>query len=276
MSEDLITADDGLDANVVGPWAEDKHQRVRKYVGISSAARKKFSVGRTHPYSTCFIDLYCACGRAMIRDTGEFIDGSSVAAWSESVKKNSPFSHVIIGDANADRLGACKARLEALGAQVTSLHGPAEETAKIAATLLDPNGLHVALLDPYNLDALPFSVISDLAALQKMDMIVRFDSGDLERNLGNNLLGQQDTLDSFCPGWREAVKPGRNQSQKHDVFERWLQLVKGLTLKPSHGVEEIKNNNNRTIYWLVFLSRHKLADKFWEEIRHVGQQSTLF
>lgn len=276
MSEEIVTADDGMDANVVGPWAEEKHVRVRKYVGISSGARSKFTKNSRHPYPACFIDLYCATGRAMIRGTDRFIDGSSIAAWRESCAKKSPFSNIVIGDANLDRLETCKSRLEALGAKVTALHGPASETAKEAARIVERSGYHVALLDPYNLSAMPFSVISDLAALKNIDMIVRFDSGDLERNLGNNIVGNQNSLDAFCPGWRQAINPGRNQAQKQEVFELWLERIRALSMIPSHRIPDVKNNNNRSIYWLVFLSRHELADKFWGDVSNIDNQGDLF
>jgi hypothetical protein len=59
--------DDGLPLDEVGAWAKEKHERLRKYVDISRAARRKFVEG---PGGASYIDLYCGSGRAVIRDRG--------------------------------------------------------------------------------------------------------------------------------------------------------------------------------------------------------------
>jgi three-Cys-motif partner protein len=48
---------------------------------------------------------------------------------------------------------------------------------------LNPKGLHFAFLDPYNLENLPFSIISRLAKLPRMDMLIHVSISDLQRNL---------------------------------------------------------------------------------------------
>lgn len=60
----LIDGDDGLPATEVGEWAKQKHEYLRRYLDISSAARKKFLNGRSR--SATFIDLFCGPGRARI------------------------------------------------------------------------------------------------------------------------------------------------------------------------------------------------------------------
>jgi hypothetical protein len=65
--------DDGLPLDEVGAWAKEKHTRLRKYVDISSATRRKWTQG---PGGATYIDLFCGSGRSIIRDTQEKIDGS--------------------------------------------------------------------------------------------------------------------------------------------------------------------------------------------------------
>ena len=61
--------DDGLPLDEVGPWAKDKHDRLRKYVDISRAARRKWIEGSSK--SATYVDLFCGTGRSIIRDTNE-------------------------------------------------------------------------------------------------------------------------------------------------------------------------------------------------------------
>src|ERR1700676_5230113 len=104
-ANDLITGDDGLPAEEVGSWAKEKHNYVRRYVDISRAARKKF-LGPGKAGAT-FIDLFSGPGRARIRETGEWIDGSAVAAWKIAQSSGSGFSEMLVSDIDDERRGAC-------------------------------------------------------------------------------------------------------------------------------------------------------------------------
>src|SRR3990172_6945115 len=81
--------ENNLPLTCVGPWAEEKHARIRKYVDISHAARRKFVEGQG---GATYIDLLCGPGRARIRDTTRIIDGSCLVAAVEAIKSKSPFT----------------------------------------------------------------------------------------------------------------------------------------------------------------------------------------
>jgi hypothetical protein len=38
----MMLDDDGLPLDDVGPWAKEKHERLRKYIDISRATRRKY------------------------------------------------------------------------------------------------------------------------------------------------------------------------------------------------------------------------------------------
>jgi three-Cys-motif partner protein len=148
--------DDGLPLDEVGPWAKEKHERLRKYVDISRAARRKFTEGTG---GASYIDLYCGTGRSFIRDANEKIDGSPLVAFKCASDGGVPFSEVHIADASVDSCRAAEKRLIAIGASPLTDVGSAEDTAVRIVGRLNPYGLHFAFLDPYNLQHLPFSVI---------------------------------------------------------------------------------------------------------------------
>src|SRR5690242_3224203 len=107
----------GLWVEKVGPWAKDKQKIVTDYVQIASATRRK--------YSHCsFIDVFSGPGQSQIRDSGELIDGSPVAAFRQG-RASHPFSSVHVSDIDDDLLASAETRLLNLGAPVKATKGPA-------------------------------------------------------------------------------------------------------------------------------------------------------
>ena len=66
-----------------------------------------------------------------------------------------------------------------------SFSGEANVVINHIIASLDPRGLHFALLDPYNLGALPLSVIEELASVERMDLLTHVSAMDLKRDLHN-------------------------------------------------------------------------------------------
>ena len=156
---------DGLPMGEAGAWTLDKHERLRKYVDSAHGARRKF----TH---RTYIDLYCGAGRTRIRETGEIVDGSPLVAWEAGGRHVDQFTEFLIGDANSEFAEAARVRLAKLGANVKVFPGQANQAVDQVIRALDPGGLHLALLDPFNLGDLPFTVIEKLAAVKRMDLLI--------------------------------------------------------------------------------------------------------
>ena len=92
----LIEGDDGLPAEEVGVWVLEKHTSLKRYLDISRAARQKF-LGEGNAGAT-YVDLFCGTGRARIRETGAWIDGSAVSAWKIARGGRAPFSEILVAD----------------------------------------------------------------------------------------------------------------------------------------------------------------------------------
>ena len=268
----LIEGDDGLQAEEVGAWAKDKHGRLRRYLDISRATRKKFLTGPSR--SAAFIDLFCGSGRALIKETGEWIDGSAVAAWRISRDGGAPFSRVYVSDIDAKRRAATVERLLLLGAPVHELKGSAIESSVEVAKILDPYGLHFAFLDPFSLGALDFKIIRSLASVKRLDMMVHVSVMDLQRNLRSNLGSESEAFDRFAPGWRDEIDLSRSQFEiRRQILDHWRKLVADLDKRPSNEMELIKGDRGQRLYWLLLIAEHKLAHKFWEAARNTKQTS---
>ncbi|MEL6046741.1 three-Cys-motif partner protein TcmP [Stenotrophomonas maltophilia] len=257
---------DGGRREIVGSWVQEKHLRLRHYVDISRAARRKFDRNST------FIDLYCGPGRAVVKDTGEVIPGSAIAACAEAARYTS-FGTIHIADLDAINVSACLDRLnrEGLG-PISTYTGKAEETARQVVSKLSPSGLHFAFLDPYSVQALPFEVIQTLAELPKMDLLIHFSTMDMQRNVKQ--LMSNGKLDLFAPGWRDHVDPAvRNDVAVLAVFRHWCGLIKKLGYQDvSDNVELVSGSKNQPLYWLVLASKSTLGQDFWGKVSNVTAQ----
>jgi len=265
----LIEGDDELPAEEVHDWAKDKHDRLRRYLDISRAARNKFLTGRAK--SATFVDLFCGTGRARIKETGEWIDGSAVAAWKISQEGGAPFSEVYVADIEGERRSATVARLRKLGAPVIELEGAAIDAAATYVNNVNPYGLHFAFIDPYRLGALDFKIMQSLSSLERIDQLIHLSVMDLQRNLGNNLKNGK-AFDCFAPGWRDKVEQNHSQFEiRRQVVEYWKELISGIGKRTSPHMELITGSRGQRLYWLLLVANHQLAHKFWNVAVDKGQ-----
>lgn len=270
----LVDGDDGLPVELVGTWAKEKVDLLCKYIDISRSTRAKY----LPPIGTggaAYIDLFCGPGRARIKDTEEYIDSGAVAAWKKSRDGGAPFSRLIIGDADAVRLGYCVERLHQLDAPVLALHGPALDTAFRARQGTPVYGLNFAFLDPYNLEALNFQVIDTIAKIPRIDMLVHVSAMDLQRNLDKQLTLDDPSFEAFAPGWREAIRVRSKARTRGDFFDYWRELVGRTGAYTSKDVRLVTGSKNQPLYWLLVAAKHDLAHKFWDEVVN-GKQRSLF
>lgn len=266
-------SDDELPSADVGQWAKEKHERLRKYIDISRAARRKF-VERA---GAAYVDPYCGSGRSIVRDTGEEIDGSPLVAFQSAQQGGVPFSDFHIADVKEEACQAAEARLKSLGASPVVHVGPAEDTVARIVMRLNPNGLHFVFLDPYNLGQLPFSVFEALARLRRIDILIHVSAQDFQRNLDAYSASKNSPLDRFAPGWRGTVNLGQSQRGTRAAYlSFWMQRLEALGLPPARHAELVTGTTkNQRLYWLVFVSRSEFAKSLWDKIRNVSGQGEL-
>lgn len=265
--------DDGLPLDEVGAWAKDKHDRLRKYVDISRAARRKFVEGSG---GATYIDLYCGAGRAVVRETGETIDGSPLVAFKCAREGGVPFSEIHIADADEAKCYAATQRIANAGGRAAMDVGPAEDTAARIVARLNKYGLHFAFLDPFNLDDLPFSVIEAFSRLKRIDMLIHVSAQDLQRNLDAYSMSENGPLDHFAPGWRNVVNLKQSKgATRADYIKYWVAKMEALGLPPARAELVSGTTKNQRLYWLVFVSRSDFAKSLWDKIRNVSGQGEL-
>lgn len=265
--------DDKLPVADVGEWAWEKHERLRRYVDITRAVRRKYTKG---PGGATYIDLFCGPGRARISETGEIIDGSPLVAFKTAVETKVPFTQIHIADIDPESTNASIQRIAAAGGHAIGYTGRAENTAQQVISRLNPYGLHFAFLDPFNLESLSFPAIATLAKMKHMDLLLHVSVQDLQRNLDRYINATSSPLDAFAPGWRAKID--LNQSPKAiraALFAYWQSQMGNLGYPEPRGVELVRGTKQQRLYWLVFLSKHELGNEFWNKIRHIGGQGNF-
>lgn len=265
--------DDGLIVSEVGPWAAEKHARVRQYIEISSATRKKYIPPPSWHAGAAYIELFSGPGRSLINGTKRIIDGSPLVAY-RAANTSVPFTEMHLNDYDQANSFAVNARLQALGGAPICYSEPADVAVDKIVAALNPSGLHFAFVDPFNLEGLSFEIIRKLSKL-KVDMLIHVSVQDLQRNL-DKYSRPGGVFDTFAPGWSNQVD--RNQSInafRAALMEYWLAEIRKLGKLPSKGVELVEGPRGQRLYWLVFVSEHNLAQKFWEAIRDPMRQTKM-
>lgn len=255
----------------VGKWVpQEKHLYLTRYLNATREAQKKFK-------QRVLIDPFGGPGRIQVEGENFTRDGGSVIAYRQSCISGAPFTKVLVGDLDESRARANEMRLTAIQAPAQHFVGPAVETVDAMAKAVPFGALALAYIDPYNLEYLSFSVIERLARLQYVDFAVHFSLMDLTRNIDMELDPKRDRFDDALPGWRTRVPTDAlsKASLPGWFFNEWCAAVQSLGFKVSGQMPLITDGKGRSIYRLVFLSRHPLADRIWADIAR-SQNHSLF
>jgi three-Cys-motif partner protein len=273
----VIDPADGLVVGEVGPWATEKHERLRKYVEASKGARAKFLPPPTWRTGASYIELYSGAGRSLIKDTDTIIDGSPLVAYKAALASGARFSELHFADLDARNSNALAQRIKALASVAHSYVGSADITVDAVLSAINPEGLHLAFLDPFGLAQLPFTIIKKMLQVRRMDMIIHVSLSDLQRNLDDYSRVGDPTLDNFAPGWRDAVDTKRAMAPlRAALIEYWLGLIRSLGTHPSTGIPLVVGEQNQRLYWLVFVSSDALGHKLWDSVQNLTGQRSLF
>lgn len=245
----------------VGSWVPgEKHRLLCRYLKATTPAWKKWP-------SRVYMDPFAGPGRIQVRDESFTRDGGAVVAW-RSLAEDAPFRHMFVGDISAERVAACRSRLQAIGAPVTPYVGRATDTVKEMVSAVPRSSLCLAFLDPYNLELLSFAMIQELASLRNVDLLINFSTMDLERNGDLEFDPNRARFDDTAPGWRQDKKILETSRANHTIafFGYWCQLVMNLGFEYSEQMPLITNNSGRGIYRMVFFVRHSHPKKIWNDI----------
>jgi three-Cys-motif partner protein len=245
MATQYVTGDDGLAVEKVGTWAKRKHKILTDYAFAAGGPRTRFCKN-----CAAYIDVFCGPGRSLIRTTGEYIDGSAIAAFKSGLQSPCLFTSIEISDAAPKLLAAAEQRLTKLQAPVRTASGPARQAIVKIVDRLNPNGLHFAFLDPHNLGSLSFSLFRQLARLKYVDVLVHVSVADLRRNAGLYTDEDYDQFDEFAPDWRSKIGTNmNNHALRGALLKYWTSEIEAVRPAARRTLRAGDRTSGSTYIW---------------------------
>lgn len=261
----------GPENDGIGRWVPDqKHRLLCEYLHSTRHAWKKWG-------NRVFIDPFAGPGRIQVRGERFTREGGTVLAW-RTLSKDAPFTKILVGDIDEDRVRASEARLSSVGAPVQGFVGPAVATIHRMIDIVPRGSLCMAYVDPYNLEQLSFSILQALSSL-RVDLAVNFSHMDLTRNIDFESDPKRARFDDTAPGWREHESTMRTSRSGMPVafLRYWIELVSKLGFEHSKEMPLVTNDGGSSIYRMVFFTHHDLPKRVWGDVaRGPNRELDLF
>lgn len=271
MDDELLIADDGILAPVIGDWGEEKYKLISYYSRLFAVGMSKLWKNRV------YIDLYAGAGRAKIRNTERFVDTSAVLAYKPDI----PFTHYIFSDMCERRLEALQTRVLKIAkpAQVKFIQGDVNSTIKSIISHIPQhsrgnNVLSFCVVDPFNMNAFAFKTIEALSS-KIVDFLVLIPSFmDGNRNLKYYLPTSSTQVESFLgdPNWRIEWAKTPSQSAPSSfgyfVLKQFCKRMEALGyLDGCKDAVLIKSDKGIPLYHLAFFSKSPKGMEFWKKTK---------
>jgi hypothetical protein len=247
----------GLALQCVGPWAKDKHDYLRRYIGATRGVRAKFlqPSGMRPAGGAAFIDLFGGPGRCCVRGTKpDRIDGSPLIALGHV---EAPFSKVIICDIDPENVAALRARTAQYAPRAVIIEADCHDAIDRLIAEIPPYGFNIAFIDPFSSNQLRINTIRKLAAIKRMDLLINFPTGEKKRNYAREGFASPDEVVAEIPALRKEL----------EQFGYLNEQVRSMA---------VRNTTNVLLYHLVFASKNRKGNKIWDSITKTdssGQRS---
>jgi len=269
QTELATLASDGLPARLTGQWVHGKKYYFCRYLDIMT-----HGVGRKWQGKLAYIDLFSGPGHSIVRGSQEVVDGSPVLAL------NYEFARYIFVDI-PEVLSCLKKRLAGHPKfpQIVFIEGDCNEVIEEVRFASPADHLMLAFIDPTGLQ-IRFRTIQRLVQNRSVDLLMTLQFGmGIRRNLNQYIKAESAKLTAFLGNaeWRKDASEGGSASQVlRRIKSRYLHHLRELGYLPVRDREiDIRNDQNVSLYFIAFASRHPLGEKFWSEaikIEWTGQR----
>jgi three-Cys-motif partner protein len=285
MYTNLKNIDDGLPMRPAGKWAAVKLDYMNRYIDVfETSMRKKWRFRN-------YIDLQAGPGKNLVKETGEVFLGSPLLALTTQY----PFTGYYFVEFDPTIADALDKRCSAssLYDRVNLKIGDCNQVVKSIVNSIKSNEkecLNLAFLDPEGLE-LQWSTIACLASVRRMDLIINYPQGGLNRFMAKAIKQEGETaVDSFFGSreWRKIYtefQSNRRIGLHRKLIDFYMGRLKNLGYPDvlsgdQLGDEPLMRNSRRRapLYRLLFASKHPLGEKFWHQVtsRDAYGQKRLF
>lgn len=157
---------DGLPVSCVGPWAQDKHDYLKRYCDIFATGMKN---RWPHRY---FLDLFSGPGLSRSNDTGIELDGSPLVALEEH-----NFTDYVFVESNAEAAYTLRTRVgeRISGRSVSFVQGDVNEKIDdLIAQVTNRGSLCLAFVDPFTIQV-SMATLAKLAGSRRIKAAVKLE-----------------------------------------------------------------------------------------------------
>ncbi len=232
-----------------------------------------------------YIDLFAGPGKNRINESDEIVLGSPLIALTHK----RPFDRYFFSDIEADNIAALDQRCAASQQhkKVICSVGDANEQVNTIKARIDQidrkyisggnswSSLNIAFLDPFGLE-LKWSTVETLAQVKFMDLIIYYSQMGITREASKEICKPTPTIiDEFFGSteWRTIY---REYQKRDEMFyhRKLLDLYKGKLEEFGYVIREVVTDEplirsakrRAPLYRLLFASKHKLGNKFWNDV----------
>jgi three-Cys-motif partner protein len=258
----------------IGEWSTLKHDALSNYIEATTRARDLYTTRPppgVPPGGAAYIDLFAGSGLARLRSTGNLVPGSPLIALNHT---GAPFTKLILCEKDPDNVAALRARTKH-DPRVVIIEGDCHKNINKVLAETPPNGLNFAFVDPYSLGQHDWETFAKLARIQRMDLLIHFDTMGLKRNFWSG----SDARLTKAVGtdeWQKAVTKAQGVARAGiDTLRKQLVKHGGYTGNEGRSLAA-ENRNEGVVYHLVFFSKNDLGDKIWNSVAKArGKQMNL-
>lgn len=259
-----VLGSDGFPVQCVGVWVKDKYYYLGRYLNASREVRKKFS----NRSNAVFIDLFTGPGKCVIKDENREIDGGALRVLN---REEAQFNESFLFDIGADNVAALDKRID----KKFNCHIKCGDSNILVKELMSEllkkyYRYHFVFIDPFNPSNLKFSTLTELARLDRIDMLIHFPIMAIRRNWKSWVKKKNTILDDFLgtKEWRDKI----TSLSEDRIFDLLINIYKDelskigckfvFDLRPV----VIKNTKNAPLYDLILASKEPLAQKIWNTV----------
>jgi three-Cys-motif partner protein len=256
-------ASDGLPARESGAWVLDKKDYVGRYLAIFTKG-----VSRKWGGKLAYVDLFSGPGKNVIRDTGEEVDGSPVLALQ------CDFGRYVFVDV-PEVLATLRMRLRNHPKlpRISFVEGDCNLVIDEVLRQLPADHLTLAFIDPTGLQ-IRFETIRRLVHNRKVDLLMTIHFGmGIQLNLPQYIKTEGEALTGFLGNseWRKDVEGVATFNQAGRlILDRYMAQLRTLDYLDTKDREIVRNDQNTPLYYIIMASRHKLGEKFWQEVTKIA------
>ncbi len=269
MNDYLKPIEDDLPMRQSGIWAQAKLDYLKRYINVFETSMRKKWPKRN------YIDLFAGPGKNLVEKTGEVLLGSPLLA----LTTQHPFTGYYFVDNDPRNVASLTKRIEAsehVNLVRTYVGDSNQLVNSIAAALMKEQyeSLNLAFLDPEGFE-LHWMTVARLASVRKMDLIINYSKGGLNRILKQCLdAGDETPLDKFFGGreWRDVVLTQPKASHHRGLLDLYKRKLQALGYQDVRNSDELgdeplmRNEKQAPLYHLIFASKSDLGHKFWYEV----------